>query len=1413
MVQLRYEDGDGAREIDVVIERPNASVADLALVLGAPSPRLSIDGRPVPGDERLGESGLVGGSTVRPADHRSPSAAPALVWLRVVGGPAAGGSFPLGPGSAIIGRRSDAAVRIDDPAISREHCRLDINPAGLVSVTDLGSRNGTDVNGEALVGTVALGPDDVVALGGAILIRVVPATALGPVVSVDPVREASPAGTLPFTRAPRAAGTVDTEPISLPVKPTTRSGVTFSVATLVGPLVMAGAFVVISKDVRYAAIAALTPLMFLANFVEDRTKGRRSMRRGVREFTARLERLRETLRVRRAVEIAHRRAVSPDPAEALFRAQAPSVRLWERRPSAPDFGDVAIGTATVPWTPPLSLGQGGDAAPEVAAVLRQMARLSDVPVEVGLSAGGVVGLRGRRTSTTAVARSLLCQATVSAGPADLVVAVFADTDRVTDWDWAKWLPHTVDRRSGGSARLLAAGAEEADRLAGFLLSAGAEAVGREDAAEHAAPLILVVVDGRSLLEGRPCPLRELLAGRGGPVAGIVITDRLPAVCSSTLEIAEDGMAVLERFTLRDTVTGVLPTGMPERFARDCARAMARFEDPELHARGAGLPDAVTLLPLLGMEQVGGDAVVGRWRAGAADLRATAVLGVSEKDVFGIDLDDDGPHGLIAGTTGSGKSELLRTLVASLAMNNDPEHLTFALVDYKGGGALDECARLPHSVGLVTDLDEQLGARALRCLQAELRHREHLLRQAGLSHVRDYQRLRDTERPELEPMPRLVVVIDEFATLVKALPDFVDNLVGIAQLGRSLGMHLIMATQRPAGSVNDAIKNNVKLRIALRLESASDSQDVIDDAAAAGIGGRQWGRAFYRVSTQEVLPVQTALSTGVSAARDAAGPVTVTPFRFEREHAANPGGPAPDGPTDLQRLVAAANEAFASLGARPPRQPWPEPLPTVVAAGDLADPAARGLQGEAAGLPALALADDPDRQTQYAVGWDPGAGNLLLYGVVGAGTTSALAALALATARRHAPDELHLYVLDMDAGDLSPLAGLPHTGAYVGVAERERRLRLVRLLRDELDRRKASGGAGRPTWLVLIDNLGAFIADHDKDLTGMRLIEDLQRVYADGPAVGILIAATADRAGSVPGPWAALTQQKLVFRLADAGEYGYFDVPRGGVPAFVPGRAVVAASGQVIQLAWPGEDLTAAVAEVGALRPHARRVAPRVGVLPAGVQLSELTAVPRVTGDPWWLPLGVGDTTLEPAGLTLYEGEHALIAGPARSGRSTALCAIAAVLTGRAGAPAVLGYAPRRSPLRDAPGLARLVTDYEALDPALEELSGRPLVVLVDDADSVDDPHGVLNRLVSSNVADMHVVAAGRADALRRAYGHWTHSVRDSHCGVLLIPDHDLDGDLLGVGLPRTNRMAATPGRGYLVSDGTLDGVQVAQASR
>ncbi|NUS89001.1 MAG: FHA domain-containing protein [Streptomyces sp.] len=1409
-MRIVYADGKTEREMELRVGRPNATLADLAATLNIPASGLSIDGRTAPPETGLGESGLANGSRVARAGWGSaggPRMAAAV--LRVVGGLEAGRSVPLRVGRTVIGRGAEADVRVVATGVSRLHAALEISADGQVHITDLDTVNGTDVCGERISKAVRLQPEDLVSLGGEVMVRVLPQDRLGPVQRVNPVREVGPGGTLPFNRPPRGGRPGDPPRIATPSSPPSANKAPFSIASMLGPLVMAAAIVGMTGDVRYAAIAALTPLMFVGNFLEERLRGRFTFRRGMRDHTAKVKEFEQAVAARHAAEIRTRRAAHPDPAEVVHRATAPGVALWERRPGAPDFLKTVVGTADLPWNPPLD-NDSAEPAPEVADILGARCVLPQVPVVVGVSAGEAVGFEGDRRAALGVARSLLCQALVGSGPADVTLAVFADPERLADWDWTKWLPHGADPQSGTS-RLVAVGPEQSDTLARGLLSAAPR---RTEGG--AGPVLLVVVDGATLLEGRPCPLRDLLADRTLRCGALVLTTRLPALCTSVVTAAPEGRGRMRDVASDEVVPDVLLGGMPVDEARATARALARFEDPELRVEGAGLPDRISLLPLLDLTAVSGAEVGQRWKTRVPALRVRAVLGVSERDLFTVDLDDDGPHALIAGTTGSGKSELLRTLIASMATDADPEHLTFALVDYKGGGALDECAELPHTVGLVTDLDEQLSERALRCLDAELRHRERLLREVGLSHIRDYQRLRDTEDAKdagMEPMPRLAVVIDEFATLVKALPDFVDSLVSIAQRGRTLGVHLIMATQRPAGSVNDAIKNNVKLRIALRLESTGDSEDVIDSPASAGIGTRQWGRAYYRLSAREVLPVQTALSTGVTPQAAVTAPVTIAPFILGMPvlTAATDGT---EGETDLRRLVTAARQAADLSGFAPPRRPWPDPLPKVLHRADLPAVAEQGLHTEATGLPAWALADDPDRQRQYAVGWDPAAGNIVVYGGGGSGTSTALAALALAVAGSCPPDRHHIFALDLGAGDLAPLAALPHTGAHIGSAERERQVRLIKLLRRELDERKARGPAGSPDWLVLLDNLGALISDFDKDVAGMNLIEELARVYADGPAVGIRFAVSADRSGAVPTAWSALTQTKLLLRLADPAEYGYFDIPRNAVPTYVPGRALVAANRQVIQIGWPGEDLATAVAETAARWTGAQRSAPEVGLLPTDVPATALTTPAQTATDPWWLPVGLDSDTLGSAGLRLYEREHALIAGPQRSGRSTALCTLARLVMSSATSPdtppTVVGFAPRRSPLRDLPGLAALVTTYDDLEQALTALPpGRPVLLLADDADTVEDERGFLEQWLSAPATGHHMIAAGRADTLRRSYGHWTGRTRDSRCGVLLCPDHDLDGDLLGTQLPRHDRMAPLPGRGYLVVDGVAAGVQVA----
>jgi S-DNA-T family DNA segregation ATPase FtsK/SpoIIIE len=789
------------------------------------------------------------------------------------------------------------------------------------------------------------------------------------------------------------------------------------------------------------------------------------------------------------------------------------------------------------------------------------------------------------------------------------------------------------------------------------------------------------------------------------------------------------------------------------------------------------------------------------------------LGRTGAGPFVVDLVGDGPHALVAGTTGSGKSELLRALVAGLAARSHPDDVTFLLVDFKGGSAFDVCARLPHTVGVVTDLDEHLAARALRCLEAELRRREQVLRRAGAVDIAAYGGARRAGGRVDEPLPRLVVVVDEFAALRAELPTFVDALVDVAQRGRSLGVHLVLATQRPQGAVNDTIRANTNLRIALRVQDQADSLDLVGVAGAASLPRSVPGRAMARLGPGEVVVFQAALATA-SESLGAGTAVIVEPFPFAPVDTGGVAAPERDARrSDLDVLSEAITEAFRRSGRRRPRRPWTDPLPVEL---DLTAVLAATPDGDARGLVPMGVADDPDRQVQEPAGWLPGEGNLLVLGAPGAGVTTTMGSLALALSARHSPDVMHVYVVDGGAGALAPLVDLPHVGAVVAAGDQERQRRLVRHLGTVLERRRnlhPADRAGLPTIVTIVDGLGAVLAAHDAP-ADQTMTDALGRLVADGPGVGLYTVIGADRAGAVPHALAAAVAQRIVLRLVDDGGHDRHR-PRAGTN---PGRGVLVPGGLELQVAHPVAGLAAAVADlVHRVEPAATTSRPApIGVLPDDLALVDLGAVVAAGPDawPWSLPVGISEHDLAPVALTVHRGEHVVVAGPARSGRTSALAALAFVA--RQGCPALEVHvvAPGRSPLATlVPGAHRLeLAGTAGRDPF--ERPGPPALVLVDDAERADDPLGLLEELLVPDrwCRPLVVAVAARNDAYRRTFAGLLREVRRSRLGFLLQPDADLDGELLGTTLPRRAPVPWVPGRGYLVADGVAALVQLARAA-
>jgi S-DNA-T family DNA segregation ATPase FtsK/SpoIIIE len=868
---------------------------------------------------------------------------------------------------------------------------------------------------------------------------------------------------------------------------------------------------------------------------------------------------------------------------------------------------------------------------------------------------------------------------------------------------------------------------------------------------------VIVVDSPALLTDRTGPLRRRLARGDVICVALVAPDAsVPAIVDRILDVGDTGAATWIETGGSAWAAGdrsIVIAGISPSTAEAAARRLAPLLDPEDDDGSGGLSASVSLAELDPVDDP--TAIARRWTLAGADPAPIARLGLSADGVVDVDLARDGPHGLVAGTTGSGKSELLRTLVVSLAAQSSPDHVTMILVDYKGGSTFDAVARLPHTVGVVTDLDDGLAERVLVSLDAEVRRRERLLRSVGADDLAAYRRTVD------DPLPRLVVVIDEFASLARELPDFLGALVSIAQRGRSLGIHLLLATQRPAGVVTDDIRANTNLRIALRLQDRADANDVVGDDTPSRFPPGVPGRAALRLGPEELVVFQTA---------DSSSPVPRRSARLRVERVGDPVGSIVTGPSALDRMVDSICRAAAMAATTRPHRPWIDQLPALVRPRDLEDDDAVG------------LLDDPAGQCRHALRWTPADGSLLLVGAIASGTTTAAVAVVAACLRRSPPDELHVYVIDAQ-GEPSWTAfeSSHHCGAVVRVSESELLGRLLGRLAAVLDQR-ATDATREPTIVLAIDGLAA-VRDSLGDLAHGEAARRLDRVLRDGPALGVVAVVATD--GLSAAGLAVPRSATWVFHVSDPTVARAVGLRAPAVRAGLPGRMRVVESGLEGHVAF-GLGAPSSVGEADG------RPAP-VLVLPELVDAREFDAPEfdaRLTptcgrgapdGRPIELPIGLAADDLEPALLRVPAGDHVFIGGAARTGRSTALRQVE-VAWRRLHERGVVVHIDRRSP------------DLHADLGQIDDL--RPVLVVVDDAERVDDPDGSLGRLLGRPGVTFAVAA--RLDAVRVAYGHWTREVARSRCGLIMTSAGDVDGELLGATLPRRSTIPARPGLAWII---------------
>ncbi|WP_327006896.1 type VII secretion protein EccCa [Dactylosporangium sp. NBC_01737] len=1183
-------------------------------------------------------------------------------------------------------------------------------------------------------------------------------------------------GTIVFVRKARRAGPVaptsDLElqaPPVVPEPPTGGAGqvllyVPMGIGSLAIMLMLlrpgAGVLAYIGVVLMVVSVLGMAIVPFLRNASEHKENAQGDRR----DYLRYLGQQRRTVRASLIEQHRAARWLHPDPA-GLWSV-ALSQRLWERRTAHDDFGEVRVGRGTrrsasrlvAPQTKPVE-----DLEPLSAHVLRRFLRaystLENAPVAVYLRGFAAMQFDGDRAAIRALARAVVAQAVVAHGPADLRLLVWVGDEARDDWSWAKWLPHAQDDEradAAGPRRMFAHDEAEAERWLGELGVAPRPGFEPDTPITGTEPLVVLVLDGATLTEDH-----RLTAEGYRNLVVLDVGGSLPWKSrphTLYLNVSAKKMDLVAFDHLGKTSTK--PLGRPDALgvaaASAVARSMSRYRLGQVVDVDEPLATDYDLARLLGIGNLMDFDPIS-YRAGRPPRQRLRVpIGISgtgspiELDIKEAAENGMGPHGILIGATGSGKSELLRTLVLALATRHSSEDLNFILVDFKGGAAFLGFEKLPHTSAVITNLADELELvdRMQDALTGELIRRQEHLRAAGnYASRRDYQQAR-VDGARLEPMPALFIVVDEFSELLTNKPQFIEVFAMIGRLGRSLGVHLLLASQRLDEGRIHQIESHLSYRIGLRTFSAMESRSVLGVPDAYELPNVP-GNGYLRPDTTSLVRFKAAYSSGPyrPARRSRRGPSADGLVPFDTEHVAPrvADEPEPEPEDENERPPLQVDLLLSRLRGHGPaaHQVWLPPLtepstlerllPPLVDDPHLG-PRPVGALGTSTLTVPLGLIDMPAQQRRELLLVDlaGSGGNVGVVGAPQSGKSTLLRTLIAALALTHTPREVQFYCLDFGGGTLAPLARLPHVGSVANRLDRDRVTRTVLEMTNLLAfrenmfsihnidsmasyrRAKRSGAFAEqdPYGDVFLVVDGWYTVKQDFDEIEGRFTE----LAARGLGFGIHLVVAANRWAEMR-PWLRdVLGTKLELRLGDPIDSEVNSKLAATVPAR-PGRGLTMdrlhflAALPRIDGDSGTADLAAATAElVAALDLPTAPRAPQVRLLPGTLPSAALPG-PRAaspTADVQ-VALGLDDVQLAPLWHDFDANPHLLVFGDSETGKTNLLRHIArAIATHYRSDDARIVFGDFRRQLYDAVPRSHQVgysVSTDSLTETLKEVAG------------------------------------------------------------------------------------------------------------
>ncbi|MFG1625949.1 type VII secretion protein EccCa [Kribbella sp. NPDC049227] len=1075
-----------------------------------------------------------------------------------------------------------------------------------------------------------------------------------------------------------------------------------------GPMVMVG-----------VGLLALTMVGSIGGMIASRGKGGKDRKQQRTRYLDYLERMRDDFSKEERKARAQALELNPPP-DALLDCVVDVSRLWERRRTDSDFLQPRCGSGRVPVVP-ATVGQGGSAMEppdqfmmaEANALVRRFTLMPDMPLTVPLDHVGNVSIIGDREGVVRVARSLLVQTAVFHAPEDVILAAAYPRAALPDWQWLSWLPHVQDpERADGPTpfRRIADTPQKLSQLLSDDLSERVQwatesrrgSVSFEDR-RKLTQRILVLHDtyGDVAAEVRPQADDSLVPGELGVTVLHLVADRVQEPSSVTMRITVYGDDV----RIED-LRGQYPmvaSGQVDRLDAAVAEGVARELAPlrlsaESLEEDAQLDD-VDFMGLIGIGDVAELDFSQLWKPRSDRQFLRVPLGVDDNGaVVLVDLKESaqlgmGPHGLCIGATGSGKSEVLRTMVLALLATHSPEDLALVLVDFKGGASFAPFAGVPHVAGIITNLrdDASLIERAYKSLEGEVLRRQQVLKDAGnIANITDY-RLHREQNPDLPALPHLFVIIDEFGELLNERPDFIDLFLSIGRIGRSIGVHLLLSSQRIESGKLRGLETYLSYRLGLRTFSEEESRTVLDTTDAFHLPPLP-GFGFLKVDTSVYQRFRAAYISGpyvppadevVEDQGEYVRPHELTPYQ-QSEAELEAHRPVEEkaterttGPTVLNVFVDQVRRT-----AQPVLKIWLPPLPAACTLDGLAGRAdyvdGRGLQLAVRSpqmCPPVGVVDDPANQRQEVFRLDltRAGGHAAIVGGPQSGKTTALRTLVTSLAHTHTPQEVAIYALDLAGGGMQALSELPHVGGVALRTDRERIRRTVEEIRGMIDQRervfrnhaidtmealRADHAAGSlpelPTAdvVLVIDNFGAIRTTFDE------LDEPITDILQRGSSYGVHVVTAMMRWNDIRMQNQSMFGTMLELRLNDPSDSNIDRRLQDVLRKAGPGRMLIPGSKLYAQFALPRIDGAADdtnltdVLEAQAVAARSTWQGPRapqIRILPLQLPRNQVADEVR---QPAVVPIGVDERALAPVYLDLAGRDTNLVVfGDSGSGKT------------------------------------------------------------------------------------------------------------------------------------------------------------------